>query len=290
MNLPDITLLIVLFFIIAVFYSSVGFGGGSSYTATLAILAVPYTFIPQISLLCNIVVVAGGSYIFHKKGFLQINKIWPILLGSIPMAFAGGMVHVEKDIYFGLLGFILLISGAKLAFNFSFLRPKQFFADSADNDYQKKNSAKRCPRNNQIHKNHRIHKNEEGQNEKHIGKFTASLIGGAVVGFVSGMVGIGGGILLAPFLHLTRWGKAREISSATSFFILLNSISGLLGQVSKNQFNIDLSYIVPLGLAVFLGGQIGARLGSIRFSEIYIRKATGALVLFVSLRIMTQLY
>jgi uncharacterized membrane protein YfcA len=108
---------------------------------------------------------------------------------------------------------------------------------------------------------------------------------GAGIGLLSGLVSIGGGIFLSPVLHLIRWGPAREISALASVFILVNSISGLAGQVARSVV-IDYSFILPLLLAVFLGGQIGSRLGAQKFNPLYIKRITAVLILMAGLNIL----
>lgn len=112
---------------------------------------------------------------------------------------------------------------------------------------------------------------------------------GGSIGFLAGLVGIGGGIFLAPVLHFLRWGKAREIAAAASVFILVNSIAGLAGQVQRLSGTGDIGAIIdywPLLPAVLIGGQIGVWLGRTRTSDIWLIRLTALLVLFVALRLL----
>ncbi|QNL19650.1 sulfite exporter TauE/SafE family protein [Hyphobacterium sp. CCMP332] len=112
---------------------------------------------------------------------------------------------------------------------------------------------------------------------------------GGGIGFLAGLVGIGGGIFLAPILHLLRWGKAREIAAAASVFILVNSIAGLTGQVQRLSGTGDIGAIIdywPLLPAVLIGGQIGVWLGRTRTSDIWLIRLTALLVLFVAARLL----
>src|SRR5688572_28697495 len=102
-------ILIVSFFIIALIYSSVGFGGGSSYLAILAILAVDFQLMRSTALLCNIIVVVGGVYIFYKEGKLDFKKTWPLVISSVPLAYVGGLWPIQQNTFFILLGIILII-------------------------------------------------------------------------------------------------------------------------------------------------------------------------------------
>lgn len=242
----DTSLLILTgcFFLIAMIYSSVGFGGGSSYLALLAVMGVHFEIIRPAALLCNIIVVSGGTYIFWKAGALDLRKSWPFLVTSIPMAFAGGLWEIENASYFFILLGICLILAAFLLW----LQPVA--------------SAQRGLTNP-----------------------LANTVIGALIGFLSGLVGIGGGIFLAPLLHLFHWGEPRKISALASLFILLNSISGLAGQITRTT-EIEWSFILPLLLAVFLGGQVGSRLGSRKFKPMYIKRITSLVIFAAAIKIL----
>ncbi len=189
-------LLAILFLVTAVLYSSVGFGGGSTYLALLLIWEVPYFVFPIIALFCNIIVVSGNCFNYIKAGNLNIKFLTPYLFGSIPLAFIGGSLSIEKEIFEILLFIVLLIAGTLLLLKF------QSYEDKEE-DYKK------------------------------ISLINSVLIG-AILGFVSGVVGIGGGIFLSPILFLLRAGKPKYIVTAASLFILINSIFGIIGQLTKN--------------------------------------------------------
>ena len=155
-------ILSILFFVTAILYSSVGFGGGSTYLALMLIWGIPYYIFPIIALSCNIIVVSGNCFNYIKAGNLNFKLLIPYLIGSIPLAFIGGSLPVEKNLFEILLFSVLIIAGLLLLFKFK----------SYDD-------------------------NEE--NYKQIPIFVSILIGG-VLGFISGIVGIGGGIFLSPIL------------------------------------------------------------------------------------------
>lgn len=241
-------LLLISFFIIALVYSSVGFGGGSSY---LALMAQPFfALLPEVirptALLCNIVVVTGGTIIFYKHGKLLWKEIWPFLVASVPMAFVGGFWKLQEAVFFIVLGITLLTASV-------FLWIQQ---DS------KNVSSPRIE-----------------------GIFNKAAIGG-IIGFLSGLVSIGGGIFLSPILHFLNWSEAKKISALASVFILVNSISGLIGQFSRGFPGLDWELMASLLLAVFLGGQIGSRLGSRKFKPIYVRRITALLIFVAALNIL----
>ena len=116
-------------------------------------------------------------------------------------------------------------------------------------------------------------------------RFSNGIIGGSI-GFLSGIVGIGGGIFLSPFLHLSKWDTPKIIASTSAVFILVNSIAGLTGQIVEHGFTIDLGSILMLVVAVLVGGQIGVRLTLFRFNPFVVRRVTAVVILFVSLRLL----
>jgi hypothetical protein len=239
--------IVLLFFTVAILYSSVGFGGGSSYLAILALTGIVFTQIRATALLCNIVVVSGNVWFFYKQKACNWKKIIPLVLFSIPFAFIGGYLKINQIFFFILLGFTLLFAAITMWVS------------------------KRIVSSEEKHTNLSLTKN-------------ASY--GGIIGFISGMVGIGGGIFLAPLLHLTNWDTPKKISAAASFFILVNSMAGLFGQYSNPDFEIDWNLTSILLITVFFGGQIGSSIGNIIFTPQQLKKATAVLVAFVGIRIL----
>ena len=212
-------ILSILFFVTAILYASVGFGGGSTYLALLLLWGVPYFIFPIIALSCNIIVVSGNCFNYIKAGNLNLKLLIPYLFGSIPLAFVGGSLPVEKDLFEVILCIVLIIAGILLLFKF-----KSF--DEKEEVFRK------------------------------IPVIVSVMIGG-ILGFISGVAGIGGGIFLSPILFLIKAGKPKHIVTAASLFILINSISGVTGQLTKNAVFNDLSNYWYLFLAVIIGGQVG---------------------------------
>ncbi|WP_210464843.1 sulfite exporter TauE/SafE family protein [Rufibacter roseolus] len=245
----NLVLLIFSFFVIATLYSSVGFGGGSSYLALLALLLPNFLEIKSTALLCNLVVVSGSTYLFIKQGLFDFRKFLPLALCSVPAAFLGATFSLKQSVFFICLGAVLAFSGALLIIQF-FTQPVAQRMEYA----------------------------------RHSWLF--NLLLGASSGFVSGLVGIGGGILLSPVLHLLKWADARTIAALASFFILVNSVAGVLGQVASGNFMADGTFLWPLLLAVFLGGQLGTRLSLQKIKPQAVKGLTGAFVLFIGLKLV----
>ena len=245
-------LLSILFFITAILYSSVGFGGGSTYLALLLVWGVPYFIFPVIALSCNIIVVSGNCFNYIRSGNLNIKLLFPYLIASIPMSYFGGSLLLEKKIFEILLFAVLTIAGIMLLLNFKSYGSNQ-------------------------------------PSYKKIPIFISIIIGG-ILGFVSGVVGIGGGIFLSPILFLLRAGKAKHIITAASLFILINSISGIVGQLSKNTVLAEVQNYWYLLLAVFLGGQLGNFLNMKILPTRILALVTGFLVIFVAFRMGIKIF
>jgi len=240
------SILSILFFIAAISYSSVGFGGGSTYLALLLIWGVPYTIFPIIALSCNIIVVSGNCYNYIRAGNFNLKLLIPYLIGSIPLAFIGGTLPIEKKFFEILLFLVLSLAGCLLLINFKSYDDKQ-------------KSYKNIP-------------------------FLVSVIIGGILGFISGIVGIGGGIFLSPILFLIRVARPKHIVTAASLFILINSVFGIVGQLTKNLNFSEVYSFFYLLIAVLIGGQIGNYLNLKIFPTRLLALITSGLVLFVAIR------
>jgi len=241
-------ILLIVFFVIALVYSSVGFGGGTSYLALMSIMTIDFQVMRPTALLCNITVVAAGTYIFFKEGHLNLRKCWPFLIASIPLAFLGGYWPIKQSTFFIILGISLVAASFLLWFQDFWINKKLTGSNKSENLF-----------------------------------FNLGL--GGAIGFLSGLVSIGGGIFLSPILHIINWDEAKKISAMASVFILVNSISGLMGQLTRSS-SLDWDFIWPLLLAVLIGGQIGSRLGARKFNALYIKRITAVLTLFAGINIL----
>ena len=244
-------ILTIFFFITAIFYSSIGFGGGSTYLALMLIWDIPYYIFPVIALICNIIVVSGNSINFLRTKNINLNLLTPYLIGSVPFAFFGASISIDKNLFEILLFFILLVAGIFLLFE-----SKSF--------------------------------NKDLIKIKQIPKFLSIIIG-IIIGFISGLVGIGGGIFLSPILFLLKAGYPKHITSTASLFILVNSIFGVAGQLTKDIVLNEFLNYWPLFVAVLIGGQIGSILNIKFLSNKVLALMTSFLVIFVAIRMGARL-
>ncbi len=216
----SISLLAVIFAIVAFFYASVGLGGGSSYTALLAIFGAGATTIPMVSLTLNVLVTTIGSFVFLSQRHGRLRLIAPFLITSIPMAYVGGMLHLPKMLFY----LVLLVSLAFAAMRIYF--PKK---------------TKPLPFNDR-------------------GKLFLALGCGAVLGLIAGIAGIGGGVYLVPLILLLGLGTAKEAAACGAFFIWVNSVAGLAARLQYNSIDLIpyLPLVIGAVIGGFSGSMLGA--------------------------------
>jgi uncharacterized membrane protein YfcA len=244
-------ILSIFFFITAIFYSSVGFGGGSTYLALMLIWDIPYYIFPILALICNIIVVSGNSINYVRSGNLNLKLLTPYLIGSIPFAFFGASISITKELFEILLFVILIIAGIFLLIE----------SNSFNDDQIKINSIPKI----------------------------ISLLIGSIIGFISGIIGIGGGIFLSPILFLMKAGYPKQIATTASLFILINSIFGVAGQLTKDVVFDEFLNFWPLFITVLIGGQIGNFLNIKFLSGKTLAIITSLLVMFVAIRMGLRL-
>ncbi len=248
-------LLVLLFFLIALLYSSVGFGGGSSYTALLVIFDIDYRSIPIISLICNIIVVSTGTFFYIKNKLLDKKLITSLVIFSMPMSYLGGSLVISEQLFIIILGLTLLVSALLL-----------FIAQN----------------------------NAEIINEQ-LNNWRIAAVVGAPIGLIAGITGIGGGIFLAPILHLLKIAKTKTIAATACLFILLNSSAGLVGQLSKYGIQVfenpeTIKPLLLLPIAVLFGGFLGNRVAIKYFSALQLRRMTAILVFVVAVRLIIRYF
>ena len=231
----------------ALLYASVGFGGGSTYSALLALAGADFRVLPILSLACNIVVVTGSTIRFARAGEVPWRGALTVSLVAAPLAFLGGLTPIGEGAFLTLLGASLVFAALALL-----LPVAQHGEVRAQPPWAMPAAA-------------------------------------APLGYLAGLVGIGGGIFLAPLLHLTRWNSARRIAASASLFILINSLAGLVGQLAKSgvdRFGEALAGGLPLLIAVVVGGQIGSWLALRFLPTQVIRGLTALLTGWVGLRLL----
>jgi uncharacterized membrane protein YfcA len=241
-------LLALAFLVTALLYASVGFGGGSTYSALLALSGLDYRLLPLVSLACNIVVVTGSSIRFARAGITPWKNAMMIVALGAPASFAGGLTPIKEATFLTLLGASLVLTALTM------LIP--------------------------------VRESEAGSPTRYARLMP---LAAAPLGYFAGLVGIGGGIFLAPLLHLARWDNPRAIAATASLFILVNSLFGLAGQMLKNGpslFGAALGATLPLLVAVVIGGQIGSLLAARLLPPKYIRWLTALLVAVVGVRLL----
>ncbi len=251
LSIENLVLLCLGFFVVATLYSAVGFGGGSSYLALLSLTLVGFFAIRSLALVCNLVVVSTSTYLYFKHGHAKLKDFVPFVLASIPMAFIGASFRLKEEVFFILLGVSLIFSALALAW--------------------------------QTYTNGTRHAERVHAYPKWL-----SYLLGAGIGLLSGLVGIGGGIFLAPVLNHLRWDRSIKIAALASFFILVNSISGLGGLLMAKTLELPWVETLALVATVFLGGQLGIRMSLRKLTPKGIKRVTALLVFIVGVRVFLK--
>ncbi len=235
------------FFITALLYAVIGFGGGSSYLAFLALTRLPLYEVAAVALFCNLIVASGGVWHFSKAGQMRCKMLLPFLIASIPAAYFGGLVKTEDYIHRLLLGVCLF-----------FVAWRIWFGEAKQASEFRKTSG--------------------------IAFTLIAFVTGGILGFLAGFLGIGGGIFLSPILILAGWASAKESSAAASLFILLNSAAGLLAR--GHFLSAHIQECILLGAVVFVGGQVGSRIGAYHLPNTLMRKILAGFISWVGFRLL----
>ncbi len=240
----ELSLLISLIFLSALLYSSVGHGGASAYLASMALIGVAPETMRPAALVLNVAVASIALYKFYRVGAFSSRLFLPLAIAAMPMAFLGGLVSLPNHIYKPVIGVVLLYA-AWMVFR------------RANQAYQVNLNLPQTP---------------------------VLLVVGGVLGLLSGLTGVGGGIFLSPLLLFFRWAEMRVISGVSAAFILVNSLSGLAGVMTKNPaLPTTLPYWV---LAAVVGGYIGAEYGSKRLAVPAIRRALAVVLLIAGAKML----
>jgi hypothetical protein len=221
--------------IAAFLYASVGHGGASAYIAAMALAGVAPAEMRPVALQLNVLVSAIGTYKFWRAGHFRGRLFWPFAVVSIPAAYLGGALSLPGNAYRILVGLVLLYAGGQLWWS------------ARVGDELRPTRPLKIP--------------------------VAMAIGG-VLGVLSGLTGVGGGIFLSPLLLLFGWAGTKQTSATSAPFILVNSIAGLAAGLVRNPVPPP-DYAWGLMVAVLLGGWAGAEYGSKRFANPAIRRLLG---------------
>lgn len=237
-------MLTVLLFFAAVLYSSVGHAGASGYLAVMSLFGIAPEVMKPTALVLNIAVASLATYKFYRAGFFQWRLFWPFAVCSVPLAYLGGSFDLPAIYYKPLLGTVLLLAAGRLL-----LGKQDYSVDGA-----------------------------------RIVPIPMALGLGGMIGFLSGLTGVGGGIFLSPLLLFSGWASIRQASGVTAAFILVNSIAGLLGNIaSVSRVPIDAVWWL---LAAVGGGWIGAELGARRLKIPYIKSLLGVVLVIAGLKMI----
>jgi len=237
--------LVPAFFVIALLYASVGHGGASGYLAALSFIAVRLDEMATTALTLNVVVATMALISFKRAGHFDGRLAWPFLAASVPAAFVGGLVPMPVRLYQILLAIALGVAAVRLAMNL------------------------------------------RGREEDHTVRPTLALalpVGGGI-GWLSGAVGVGGGIFLSPLLLLLRWATPKQTAAASAAFILVNSTAGLVGRAARS--GLAYGTLWPLLMAASIGGLIGAHLGANHFSGKALKRLLAVVLLIAAAKLLT---
>ena len=241
--METIILFYSLLFFVAFLYSSVGHGGASGYLALMALFSISPDVMKPTALLLNLFVSLTSFIQFYRGKHFNWKIFLPFAIASVPMAFVGGLIKVDADVYKKILGLLLLVPITRFL----------FFANIRVDQIKKSNIA-------------------------------LSLLIGAAIGFLSGLIGIGGGIILSPILLLLKWTDMKQTAAISALFIFVNSLSGLAGQLTKGiSFSPDMYAYVAVA---FAGGLFGAYYGSIRFRQVILKYLLAAVLMVAAYKLI----
>lgn len=232
----------------AFLYASVGHGGASGYHAIMALFAIESVLMKSTALTLNIFVAGISFYHYKRAGYFKWKVFLPFALGSIPLAYLGGTIAIQEEIYKGILGVFLIFAVIKML---GFIGKEN-------------NELKELP-------------------------FYMGLMLGGVLGLISGLIGIGGGIILSPILLLFRWAKMKEAAAISALFIFVNSISGLLGIIHSGNYTPINNIGIWIAIAV-IGATFGSYLGSQKISNKGVQYLLAFVLLVASIKLLLPLF
>ncbi|MHA4847795.1 sulfite exporter TauE/SafE family protein [Flavitalea antarctica] len=241
--MDQVILFYILLFVVAFLYASVGHGGASGYLALMALFAVTPAVMKPTALLLNLFVSLTSFIQFYRGRYFKWRIFLPLAISSVPMAFAGGLLLLDGNIYKKLLGAFLLIPACRFL----------FLPNIPVEEFRKPN-------------------------------LVVSLVIGAAIGFLSGLIGIGGGIILSPVLLMLKWTDQKQTAAISALFIFVNSVAGLAGQLSVGvSFGPDMiAYVI----VAFSGGLLGAYFGALKFNQEILKYVLAFVLLLASYKLL----
>ncbi len=246
MDFSIIILISFIFFIIALLYSSVGHGGASGYLAVLSLFTFKPDEMASTALLINVTVAGIAFYSYYRLGYFSPKLTLPFLLTSIPLSFIGGMLNIPKYYYSFLLAMALITAALRLMIK---LESKTIVEPTY----------------------------------KHTRMAVALPVGGAI-GFISGIVGVGGGIFLSPIILLMKWANPKFTAATSALFIVMNSISGIGGRIIDDRFSTG--NFLPFMAAAIVGGFVGSIWGAKKFLHQTLRRLLGIVLLIAAIKLL----
>jgi len=250
-DIDHIWLFLLILPVVSFLYASVGHGGASGYLALMALFSFAPEVMKPTALLLNIFVSAIAFYYYYKEGFFNRKLFIPFAIASIPMAFIGGMIEVDASLYKKILGVLLI---------FAILKMLNVFGPTLPSGRKESTKIKDI-------------------------KLWQGIVVGGIIGFFSGLIGIGGGIILTPIILLLHWGKMKEAAAVSALFIWVNSASGLVGQISSGVLiNIESFALVAIAI---VGGFFGAYLGSKKMNNQNLRYLLAIVLVIASVKLIT---
>ena len=247
-------LLLVALSLIAAMYASVGHGGASGYLAVLSLTVYASNdpaWLKQHAWSLNLLVAGMAFFAYKRGGFFDSKLAIPFIIASIPAALIGGYMRINDDIYDTLLSITLVFAAWKL-YTTKSRESEDLFSNPPS-----------------------VH---------------IALIVGAIIGLLSGIIGVGGGIFLSPIILLFGWSDPKTTAGIAALFIWVNSASGLIGSSISGQNVLEFDVLIPFAIAVLIGGYLGSKFGSEKFSQKTVRNTLVSVMLIAAIRQILELF
>lgn len=251
--MPSLTL-VVLIFLVAMLYASVGHGGASGYLAAMSLVGgYAPAAMSSSALLLNLIVAGTAWMTFWRAGYGSWSLLWPFVVSSVPAALIGGWLLISAQTYRWLLAICLLVAAARLC-----LPAGQAGLPLLRNNNERTESP----------------------------PLAAALPVGGAIGFISGIVGVGGGIFLSPLMVLLRWADVKRAAAISAAFIMVNSLAGLAGRMVAGR--LMMGSLALFVIAALAGGIVGSRLGANHVSGVWLRRLLAAVLVVAAGKLVAR--